>query len=136
MRISFAAGAALLLVCSAAPAAEADNPAQPDTDATAVGIGVICNTTGQAEQFVQLRAGGAEAATAMDAVNRDAQDPRACGLAAVAFHRDKTLETRTVQGKLMSIVRISVVAGYDGGQWLRVPPMTQYAVMEADGVAI
>lgn len=136
MRISFAAGAALLLICGAAPAAEADDLAQPNTGATAVGVGVICNTTEQAEQFVRLRAGGAEAAMAMDAVNRDAQDPRACGLAAVAFRRDKTLETRTVQGKLMSIVRISVVAGYNGGQWLRVQPMTQYAVMEAEGVAI
>ena len=137
MRTVLAAGATLLLLCGAAPAAEADNPAPgSDASATAVGVGVICNTTEQAEQFIRLRTDGVDPSVAMSTVNARAQDPQACGLAAVAFHPDETLDTRTVQGKELSIVKISVIAGFNGAQWLRVPPMTQYAVMEAKGIAI
>jgi hypothetical protein len=137
MRIPFAAAAALLLVCSAAQAEQAPAPTpQPDGDKMSVGIGVICNTTEQAEHYVQLRAGGSEISRAVHAVNQEVQDPRACGLAAIAFQRDKTVETKNVGDRLLSIVRVSVLAGYDGQRWAPVPSMTQYAIMENEGVSI
>jgi hypothetical protein len=121
--------AALSFGPSAAPA----QTPQPD-GAPAVGVGIICNTSEQADHFVSLRAKGAAAGKAMRAINRQARDPRACGMAAVAFTRDKTLHIRRMGNRLVQIVRISVVAGYNGSAWQRVSGlMTQYAVIEGEG---
>ena len=49
---------------------------------------------------------------------------------------EKTLDAKAVENKLMQIVRINVVAGFDGSGWKDVPAMTQYAVMEGEGEAI
>jgi hypothetical protein len=130
MRIYGAVGAALLLVCGAAHAKEVNLPPQPDGNVMAVGIGVICNTTAEAEQYVKLRSGGAELTMAVNKVNAQAQDPKACGVAAVAFLRDETVGKATLNGKQISIVRINVVGGYNGREWARIPAMVQYAVME------
>jgi len=129
---SLAAAAALALMCGAAQAGEF----KVDAKTTAIGVGMICNTSDQAEQFVALRAGGAKAPDALARVNRQAHDPRACGLAAIAFVPEKTLDAKAVENKLMQIVRINVVAGFDGSGWKNVPAMTQYAVMEGEGEAI
>ena len=86
--MSIAAAAALALMCGAAQAGEF----RVDAKTTAIGVGMICNTSDQAEQFVALRAGGAKARDALARVNRQAHDPRACGLAAIAFVPEKTLE--------------------------------------------
>jgi len=123
---SLAAAAALALMCGAAQAGEF----KVDAKTTAIGVGMICNTSDQAEQFVALRAGGAKASDALARVNRQAHDPRACGLAAIAFVPEKTLDAKAVENKLMQIVRINVVAGFDGSGWKNVPAMTQYAVVE------
>jgi hypothetical protein len=130
MRIYGAVGAALLLVYGAAHAKEVNLPPQPDGNVMAVGIGVICNTTAEAEQYVKLRSGGAELTMAVNKVNAQAQDPKACGVAAVAFLRDETVGKATLNGKQISIVRINVVGGYNGREWARIPAMVQYAVME------
>ena len=136
MRISWAGAAALLLVGSIAQAREANSQEQAADGEMAAGIGVICNTVEQAEDYVRLRGDGAELTLAVDAVNESARDPEACGLAAVAFLREKTMDTRRVNGTLMMIVRINVVAGYNGEHWARVPALVQYAVMEAPGISI
>jgi hypothetical protein len=105
--------------------------------APAVGVGVICNTSEQAEHFVSLRASGAKARQAMKKINAGAGDPRACGLAAIAFTPDKTVHIRVMGNKLVRIVRINVVAGYNGSGWQRVSGlMTQYAVIEGEGETI
>ena len=46
------------------------------------------------------------------------------------------LDAKAVENKLMQIVRINVVAGFDGSGWKNVPAMTQYAVMEGEGESI
>ena len=61
---------------------------------------------------------------------------RHAGAAAVAFRRDKTMDTQHLKGRLVSIVRISVVGAYDGQRWSSVPAMVQYAVMEEEGLEI
>src|SRR6476660_5004252 len=58
--------AAAVLVCGEALAAE--GPA-PENGEAAVGVGVLCNTSKQAEQFVSLRGKGAAPEKAMQAVN-------------------------------------------------------------------
>jgi len=129
---SLLAAAAVIAIGGAAQAGEL----KIDAKTTAVGVGMICNTPEQAEQFLALRAQGTEAKDAIAEVNRQAQDPRACGLAAIAFVPEKTVDTKPVENKLLQIVRINVVAGFNGDGWQTVPAMTQYAVVEGEGEAI
>src|SRR5262249_41859444 len=110
-------------------------PSRAASDA-AVGVGVICNTVEQAEQFVSLRGNGARPDQAMHAVNANAQDRRACGVAAIAYFRDQTMDTMRLEDKLVQIVRINVVAGFNGSAWQRVADKVQYAVVEGGGEAI
>jgi hypothetical protein len=135
--IAGVAAVALALGMGVAQAGELTNlPGQAGKDDMGVGIGVICNTSAQAEAYVILRNGGAEITPAVDSVNAKEHDPRACGVAAVAFKRGKTMETKNQNGKLVSIVRINVLAGFDGQKWSPVPDMVQYAVIQEQGVAI
>lgn len=132
MRIIWAAAAAAMLVCGAARA-----EGQPSAQGgPAVGVGVICNTPEEAKQFVHLRSSGAAPEQAMQTVNTDAKDERACGVAAIAYVRDATVDTTTIEGKLVQIVRINVVAGFNGAAWQRVADMVQYAVIEGEGEAV
>jgi hypothetical protein len=134
MRLTWAAAAAALTICAAASADERST--NPMLGGPTVGIGIICDTAEQAEQFVSLRAGGADARNAIVAVNTRAKNPRACGLAAVAFVRDTTLASRAVKDKLLQVVRINIVAGFNGSGWQQTAGMVQYAVIEGEGVAI
>lgn len=134
MRLIGAATAAALVMCGAA---FADEPSiNPQTGGTTVGIGIICDTAEQAERFVSLRAGGADPRRALVAVNTEVKNPRACGLAAVAFVRDGTLDSRAVKDKLLQVVRINILAGFNGSGWQQVAGMVQYAVIEGEGEAI
>jgi hypothetical protein len=72
----------------------------------------------------------------MKRINDEAKDAHACGVAAIAFKRDKMLHAHTVENKLLEVVQIDVLAGFDGTGWKAIPEMTQYAVMESKGDAI
>ena len=128
--LSMTAAAAVLLI---AGAARADELTSLPGSGPVVGVGVICNTSTQAEQFVSLRQEGQDITPAVAKVNQQAQDPRACGVAAVAFMPDKTIATKPMGGKLVKIVRINVVAGYNGSGWHRVASTVQYAILPAQG---
>jgi hypothetical protein len=126
-----AAGAAAF-ICGAAQAGEfITSNSEPS-----VGVGMICNTPEQAKQFLDLRAEGIAADKAMKKVNDDAQNARACGVAAIAFVPDKMVDAKPVNNKLLQVERINVIAGYDGSGWQHVPSMVQYAVMEGGGDGI
>jgi hypothetical protein len=129
----WAAAAAAVLVCGAAQAAEGPSP---ENGEAAVGIGIICDTPQQAEQFVSLRSNGAGPDQAMNAVNVNSSNDRACGVAAIAYIRDQIVDTMQVENKLVQIVRISVFAGFNGNGWQRMAGMVQYAVLEGGGIAI
>ena len=131
MRIFWAAAAGAMLVCGAA---RAEVP-MPNGDA-AVGVGVICNTSEEARQFVNLRSYGAAPDQAVQAVNANAIDERACGVAAIAYVHDGTVDTMKLENQLVQIVRINVVAGFNGSAWQRVSGMVQYAVLEGGGESI
>ena len=137
MRIFWVAAAAIL-VCGAA-LAEGPLPSPVNGDA-AVGIGVICNTSEEARQFVDLRSHGAAPDQAVQAVNVNANanaigEP-ACGVAAIAYVHDGTVDTMKLENQLVQIVRINVVAGFNGSAWQRVSGMVQYAVLEGGGESI
>jgi hypothetical protein len=134
MRNLLATAAAAVLVCAAARANEQTQaPANGDA---AVGIGIICNTSQQAVQFVRFRTSGARPEQAMRAVNASAHDARACGVAAVAYVRNETVDTMKLSDRLVQIVRINVVAGFNGSGWQRVSDMIQYAVLEGEGETV
>ena len=127
-----AAAAAATLGCGAANAGGLFSSSNRPT----VGVGMICNTSDQAKQFLQLRAQGLAAPEAMKQVNDAAQNPHACGVAAIAFVLDQTVDAKPVNNKLLQIERINVIAGYDGNGWQNIPAMIQYAVMEGQGDTI
>src|SRR5262245_16201716 len=132
MRILWAAAAAAF-VCGVARADDLSRT--PTNGDAAVDIGIICNTSQQAQQFVRLQSSGARPELAMQAVNTNA-DTRACGVAAIAFVRDETVDTVKLKDRLVQIVRINVVAGFNGAGWQRVSNMVQYAVLDSGGEAI
>jgi hypothetical protein len=135
LRLSIAAAVAVLAIAGAARADDVTGlPGQ--ANGPVVGIGIICNTNDQAEQFISLRQGGQDIVPAMATVNEQAKNPRACGLAAVAFVPDRTMDTKTMGGKLVRIVRVNVVAGYNGSSWQQVAATVQYAIVEAKGEEI
>jgi len=133
MRSVLAAVAALFLCGGAQFSAQAQTvqTAQP-----AVGVGVICNTPEQAEHFVALRVQGDKANHAIAVINTEAKEPRACGVAAVIYLRDAVIATEKLDGKLVQVVRINVVAGYNGSGWQRVSGLVQYAVIDGGGETI
>ena len=134
MRIFWIMAAAAMLFCGEVLAAE--GPALENGE-PAVGVGVLCNTPQQAEQFVSLRGKGAAPEKAMQAVNAAARDGHACGIAAVAYVRDHTVGTVKLKDRLVQIVRINVVAGFTGSRWERATAdMTQYAVLEGTGESV
>jgi hypothetical protein len=133
-RLTLTAAVAAFLL-SGGMAARADDLAVGG-DQPSVGVGMICNTSDQAEQFLALQAKGSKADAAMKTVNAQAKNPRACGVAAIAFIRDKTLDTKTVKNKLVQVVRINILAGFNGNGWQRVSNMIQYAVIEGEGESI
>jgi hypothetical protein len=134
MRIFLTVAAAAALVCGVARAGEHTQP--PANGDAAVGVGIICNTSQQAQQFVKLRSSGVRPENAMQAVNASARDARACGVAAVAYVRDETVDTMKLKNSLVQIVRINVVAGFNGAGWQRISDMVQYAVLEGEGESV
>jgi hypothetical protein len=136
MRVFLAAMAgAALISWGTIPGNAGEQPMDGDDNLT-IGVGIICNTPEQMQRLVGLRNTGAQPERAVNVVNREAKDPRACGVAAVAYTTGKMVDMPNVQGKLVQIVRIDVVAAFNGQSWARIPSMTQYALIEPEGYAI
>jgi hypothetical protein len=133
---SICGAAAALVFASGIARADQAGTNMPGDQGAIVGVGMICNTADQAKQFLRLRAKGADLRQAMHAVNQQAHQPRACGFAAVAYIRDQTMGTQAVNDKLLQIVRINVIAGYNQSGWHRIAGAVQYAVIEQKGYAI
>jgi hypothetical protein len=88
----------LAALCAAAPALADDYE---------VGTNLFCDTKAQAERFVTLFAGDAEAAVV--AVNAEVQDPTACAQMDVAYMRGARVGTVRHGDNTFEIVRILVV---------------------------
>lgn len=101
-----------------------------------VGQGIICDTPAQAERYVALRDGGSEAPAALSKVNAEANDPQACGAAVIAFTKGEPLAEKNMQGRAVTIVRVTIVAFNDGAKWAPIPETVQYTVVAAKGINI
>jgi hypothetical protein len=69
-------------------------------------------------------------------VNAATHQVSACGVAAIVYDPNQTMDTKSVEGRLIEIVRIRVLAGYSGSGWQKVSNMVQYAVIATRGVVI
>jgi hypothetical protein len=134
MRSTLAAAACVLLACGIARADQVTDDVASGN--AVVGVGLICNTREQAELYISLIGAGQDGGPAMRAVNTEMKNPSACGVAAVVFRRGETLDSKTVHGKSMEVVRINVLAGFNGQRWQRASGLVQYAVMEPTGIEI
>jgi hypothetical protein len=124
--------AIVLLLCGAAQADDLFTQGE-----AGVGQGIICDTSAQAGRFLALRNGGSSIDGALDAVNREAKDERACGAALVAFKMEEDLTPASLQhmdGRPVAIVKITVIAiSADGEHWSAILPKVQYTVLPAKG---
>ena len=125
--------ASLLFVAplNAAPLGSATIPAQ-----ISVGRAIICDTSEQAQRFVALRNGGSELTQALQVINREAANPSACGTAVVAFRSGEAIGSGRVEGQLVHVVKVTVLAFNNGARWSMVPETVQYAVLVPDGIEV
>lgn len=135
MRSSSALGFGLAIAMLAGGAAQAKSPGAGSRDAK-IGMGMICDSQVQAARFLELRAAGRKADEAMAVVNKESRNAKACGLAVIAFTEDATLVSKSVDNRLVQVIRIRIVAGYTGATWQKIKNFTQYAVIEADGIDV
>ena len=125
----------LLLAIAATLAFVAPSSAQPNpSGGVSIARGVICDTPEQAQRFIALRSRGSEPVQALQVINKEANNPGACGEAIVAFRPGEPVEDRT-RG-LANIVRITVLAYSDGTRWSQVPAIVQYAVVVPKGIDV
>ena len=107
-----------------------------DRDKLHVGSGVICDTHEEVQRFVNLMA-SKDAGGAVQTVNREKENPLACGMATVAFRAGKDHgEVRNGKGSY-KIFEIEVIAGTANGSWhMIVPKRTQFTAIPLPGVEI
>jgi hypothetical protein len=105
-------------------------------DSLSVGQGVICDTRDQAKRLVSLQNDGREIKEALGTVNREAQNPIACGPAKVMFRVAEPGDGDQLAGQSVTVVKIVIHAISVGDQWSDVPDVEQYAIMPPPGIAI
>ena len=102
-------------------------PAGPGS--VSVGSTIICDTSEQAHRFVTLRNDGSAAVQALQVINQEAKNPTACGPAVVAFRSGETIKSERMDGKLVNVVKVTVLAYNTGAGWAPVPETVQYAII-------
>ena len=107
-----------------------------DRNKVHIGSGVICDTHEEVQRFVNLIA-SKDAGGAVQTVNREKENPLACGMATVAFRAGKDHgEVRNGKGAY-KILEIEVIAGTANGAWHAiVPKRTQFTAIPLPGVEI
>src|SRR5262249_6259123 len=129
---------AVALVCLTGSALAEEPQAKTDEGPkTEVAIGLICDTAQQVERYVRLYKDGASAETAMNAVNKEEKNPKACAIVAAAFVVGEALQTVSVSGGAIQVVEITIVAAHIGrGGRESTNPTVQYTAMFLEGQGI
>ena len=117
-----------LLVCAPVQAQDKQVTGERSVEFSDV---VVCDTQAQVERYVAFYHGDKEAA--VRAVNREENDPRACGVASAAFVRGPQMATARAENMAFKIVRI-LVLGIDSQDGFRpvqpAPYFTAFGVTE------
>jgi hypothetical protein len=75
-----------------------------------LGVGVICNSAEQIDRYLALLKGDdSSSSDAVQIVNDEAENPIACGVAAIAFVPDKLIRTLTTSDNVIKVMRIKVL---------------------------
>jgi hypothetical protein len=94
-----------------------------------VGIGIICDSAEQVERYIALKGERAAPEDALRKVNDEANNPAACGVAAIAFVADEPIRTVSGSNGAMRIVRITVIATATENGWHPIQAITQYTAV-------
>jgi hypothetical protein len=119
---------ALLAALLSAPAQAAD-----DMDYE-VGTSLVCDTQAQAERFVALFTGDAQAAIRV--VNAEEQNPSACMIMNVAYLRGTQIGMARHRDSAFAIVRILVVGVETGSGMVAVRPAVYFTVFGVKEYAV
>jgi hypothetical protein len=96
---------------------------------------LICNTEKQAERFIALYDGDAQAA--ISAVNSEMHDPTACGLVNAAYVRGRQLATARNKDTTFGVVEILVLGIVDEeGSVESVTPAVFYSLFPVEGIEV
>jgi hypothetical protein len=99
-----------------------------------LGTSLVCDTQSEAERFVALFSGDAQAA--IDAVNAEEQNPAACALVNIAYLRGSHIGMARNGDNAFEIVRILVV-GVDSAGGLRpVKPSAFFSLFSVKEYAV
>jgi len=122
-------GLTLLFLLTGAPVQALDKHGMEER--IEVGNVLVCDTQAQVERYVALYHGDKEAA--VRAVNREENDPKACGVVSAAFVRGPQMATERAENMAFEIVSI-LVLGVDSQDGLRpvqpAPYFTAFGVIE------
>jgi hypothetical protein len=121
---------ALLLLCSALAAKAQD---QKQDEKMEVGRGVICGTADQVKRFVALRSDGKEQDAALLTVNGESVQAAACNLGLVRFNSAEPVGEMVLNGRPVTIVKITVHAIGNGYEWKEVPDVVRYTAVPQKG---
>jgi len=129
---------AVALLCLTGSALAEEPKAKTDEGPkTEVAIGLICDTAQQVERYVRLYKDGASAEAAMEAVNKEEKNPKACAIVAAAFVVGEAIQTVSISGGAVQVVAITIVAAHTGrGGWKTITPTVQYTAMFLEGQGI
>ncbi|MBV9559909.1 MAG: hypothetical protein JOY90_05525, partial [Bradyrhizobium sp.] len=108
-------------------------PAKAQEGNVEVGRGVICDSADQVRRFVALRSAGKAPDAALQTVNEDIKDAGSCGFSLVMFTSADPIAEMSVQGRPVSIVKITVHAFATGSAWTQVSPAVRYTAEPEKG---
>ena len=126
-----AIAAALFCIPSGAFAqTQSDTPnKQGNESSLQSGVGVVCDTPEQLQRYLKLHFAGSEPAAALETVNAESNNPKACGIVATAFIENKEVGHVSVSSEIMRLVQITIIATRSALGWQRVPPTVQYTAL-------
>jgi hypothetical protein len=99
-----------------------------------VGTSLVCDTQSEAERFVALYSGDAQAA--IDAVNAEELSPAACALVNIAYLRDSQIGIARHGDNAFEIVRILVVGVNSAGGLRPVKPGAFFSLFSVKEYAV
>lgn len=97
--------------------AHAQNPEQ--------GIGLVCDTKEQVEQFSEQMNGGATAQDSIAKIND--QSNRACGILHIAWTNEAVVARVTINNSVYELISM-VVVGINSDGWKPIPPTVQFGL--------
>jgi len=98
-----------------------------------IGRGVMCDTFDQVKRFVALRSDGKERDVALLTVNGEARDTGACNFGLVQFSAAEPIAHMALNGRPVTIVKITVHAFGNGSAWKQVSETVQYTAIPEQG---